>query len=173
MSERLVFDSNAAKHIQAYIEYQNTVGSYDNGKLMSEKEYEEFKQKMQANSKNRVFLSWRNQKGLDCKFIGPASMCFCGHRYKDHEYLNPKNKKVICRQPKCSCPCFNHVPVFGSNDFKCLCKHSYTLHDPVTKKCTKGMCGCNVRFASSYTCSCGSKYGEHTTIIETKEERIA
>ena len=70
--------------------------------------------------------------------MGPASMCFCGHRYKEHEYLNPKNKKVICKRNKCSCPCFNHVPVFGSNDFKCLCKHSYTEHDPITKKCTKG-----------------------------------
>lgn len=26
--------------------------------------------------------------------VGPASMCFCGHRFKEHEYLNPKNKKV-------------------------------------------------------------------------------
>lgn len=26
--------------------------------------------------------------------IGPASMCFCGHRFKEHEFLQPVNKKV-------------------------------------------------------------------------------
>jgi len=54
---------------------------------------------------------------------------------------------------------------------KCLCKHSYDEHDPITKKCKKGMCGCN-RFGSTWTCSCGSKYGDHTTILETRDERI-
>ena len=34
------------------------------------------------------------------------------------------------------------------------------------------MCGCN-KFSSAWTCSCGSKYGEHITIVETKQERIA
>ena len=130
--------------------------------LRSKRRYSIFKLLISPkNSKNRVYLTWRNAKGLDCKIIGPASMCFCGHRFKEHEYINPKNKKVVCRKPKCTCPCFNHVPVFGSNDFKCLCKHSHTEHDPITKKCTRGMCGCNVRFASTYTCSCGSKFGEH------------
>lgn len=32
---------------------------------------------------------------MDCKAIGPASMCFCGHRFKEHEYMMPKNKKVL------------------------------------------------------------------------------
>ena len=86
-------------------------------------------------------------------------------------YYKNKNK-VFCKRPKCVCPTFSHVPVFGSNDFKCLCKHSYTEHDPISKKCIKGMCGCN-KFSSAWTCSCGSKYGEHITIVETKQERIA
>ena len=50
-------------------------------------------------SKNRIYCSWRNGKNIDCKSIGPASMCFCGHRFKEHEYLEPKNKKVfICHK---------------------------------------------------------------------------
>lgn len=78
---------------------------------------------------------------------------------------------MFCKRPKCVCPSFNHVPQFGSNDFKCLCKHSYTEHDPVSKKCAKGLCGCN-RFNSTWSCSCGAKYNEHTTIFETREERL-
>ena len=74
---------------------------------------------------------------------------------------------MFCKKPKCACPCFTHIPVFGSSDFKCLCKHSYTEHDPISKKCSKGMCGCN-KFASGWTCACGGKYGEHTTIFETR-----
>jgi len=92
--------------------------------------------------------------GMDCKMIGPASMCLCGHRYRDHNYINPVGKKVHCKASKCTCPCFYSVPVRkillslfrsltfsrykdGSQDFKCLCKGSYSDHDPVTKKCPK------------------------------------
>jgi len=49
--------------------------------------------------------------GMDCKMIGPASTCICGHRYKDHNYINPIDKKVHCKVKKCSCPCFYSVPV--------------------------------------------------------------
>ena len=135
---------------------------------MSEKEYEDFKKNYAKNTKNRIYASWRNSRGLDCKMIGPASMCFCGHRFKEHEFLQPVNKKVqthnndkvFCKRPKCTCPTFSHVPQFGANDFKCLCKHSYTEHDPISKKCSKGMCGCS-KFSSTWSCSCGSKFGEH------------
>jgi len=50
---------------------------------------------MQAKYKNRIYASWRNIKGIDCKMIGPATKCFCDHRFKDHEFLNPKDKKGI------------------------------------------------------------------------------
>ena len=33
----------AAKHVQAYIEYEQIVGSADGGKMMSEAEFEEYK----------------------------------------------------------------------------------------------------------------------------------
>lgn len=31
----------------------------------------------------------------------------------------------------------NNLFLDGSYDFKCLCKHSYKDHDPLTKKCKK------------------------------------
>lgn len=64
-------NNQAAQHIQAYIEYRNIVGDADNGKMMSEKEYEEYKKKVQENYKNKVYLSWRNTKGTDCKVAKP------------------------------------------------------------------------------------------------------
>ena len=44
--ERIGIDNQAAKHVQAYIDYENMVGGLDGGKLLSPKEYEEFKKQM-------------------------------------------------------------------------------------------------------------------------------
>ena len=41
--ERLQFSSENAKHIQAYIEYEQIVGNADGGKMMSEAEFEAYK----------------------------------------------------------------------------------------------------------------------------------
>ena len=41
--ERIVMTGQAAKHVQAYIEYEQIVGSADGGKMMSEAEFEEYK----------------------------------------------------------------------------------------------------------------------------------
>lgn len=29
---------------------------------------------------NRVFVSFSNSTGMDCKMIGPETLCFCQHR---------------------------------------------------------------------------------------------
>ena len=76
MSERIVLNNNAAKNIDAYLEYVNIVGDQDGGKLMSDKEYEEFKQKVKESRKNKLYVSWRNINGRDCKMIGQSSTCF-------------------------------------------------------------------------------------------------
>jgi len=172
--EGMKISNQNAAHIQAYIEYNNIVGNADGGKLFTPEQYEEYKNDLRKNAKNRVYTSWRNAKGMDCKMIGPASMCLCGHRYRDHNYVNPVNKKVHCKASKCTCPCFYSVPVHGSQDFKCLCKGSYTDHDPVTKKCPKGKTGSSTgKFSSTWSCSCQQKFNDHTTVFETREERIA
>jgi hypothetical protein len=33
-------------------------------------------------SKLRLYVSWRNTKGIDCKMVGPETKCFCNHRFK-------------------------------------------------------------------------------------------
>jgi hypothetical protein len=46
MAERIILDNQASKNIDAYLEYVNIVGDRDGGKMMSEKEFEEFKEKV-------------------------------------------------------------------------------------------------------------------------------
>ena len=43
--ERAHLGSQATRDVQAYMEYKAIVGNADGGKMMSEKEYEEFKRK--------------------------------------------------------------------------------------------------------------------------------
>ena len=52
---------DAAKHVQAYIEYEQIVGHADGGKMMSEKEFEEYKQQVREARKNRLYVNWRNK----------------------------------------------------------------------------------------------------------------
>ena len=169
--ERLIIPKENEKHIQAYLEYRNIVGDDDNGKLMSEAEFEAYKKKVAEARKNHLYVYWVNEKGFECKAIGPESMCFCGHRFKSHNFDNVKTKKVTCKQTKCKCPLFEYIPVYGSNDVKCLCKHSYSLHDNLTRKC--GKCKTCAKFGSKFTCNCTSTYDDHRTVIDNREERLA
>ena len=91
------------------------VGNADGGKMMNEKEFEEFKNNVRDARKNRLYVSWRNVKGQDCKTIGPSSSCFCGHRYKEHFFDNVKERKIYCRENKCGCKMFDYVPVCKNN----------------------------------------------------------
>ena len=42
----------------------------------------EWMQKHIDKTKNRLYVSWRNSKGADCKMVGPETKCFCNHRSK-------------------------------------------------------------------------------------------
>ena len=107
--------SQAANHVQAYLEYEAIVGGADGGKMMSEKEFEEYKAQVREARKNRLYTNWRNTtNGMDCRTIGPASPCFCGHRYKDHNFDNVTSREVHCRSAKCKCKLFSYIPIFGS-----------------------------------------------------------
>ena len=169
--ERLIIPKENEKHIQAYLEYRNIVGDDDGGKLMSDEEFEAYKKKVAEARKNHLYVYWVNERGFECKAIGPQSMCFCGHRYKNHNFDNVKTKKVNCKEPKCNCALFEYIPVYGSNDVKCLCKHSYSLHDNLTRKC--GKCQTCPKFGSKFTCNCTSTYDDHRTVIENRQERLA
>ena len=167
--KKISFTNQAQLDIQAYIDYTNIVGADDNGKLMSESEYEQYKKNVSEKRKNRLYTFWLNSTNFECKSIGPESMCFCNHRYKYHDFDSVYDKKVKCK--KCQCKLFSYVPVYGANDVKCLCHHSYREHELKTKKCKRNKCKCEC-FQSKFTCNCGEGYDKHRTEIYTKEERI-
>ena len=156
------------KDVQAYLDYYNIVGDDDGGQMMSEAEFEAYKKKVAYARANHLYVFYVNSKGLECKSIGPSSLCFCKHRFRNHNFDNIKTKKLNCKN--CKCQMFNYIPVHGSLDIKCSCHHSYEDHDPNTKKCLKG-CKC-VKFSSNYTCDCRQPYDMHHTQIETREERM-
>ena len=165
--------ASAQDHVNAYLEYERIVGDADGGKLFSEEEYAEFKANAIAHRANRIYVSWRNRNtGLDCRQVGPSSPCFCGHRFRQHATDNT-NKMIHCRQAGCPCTLFHYIPIKGSQDLKCNCKHSYDVHN-VTKsrKCKNSGCPC-AGFTCSLSCSCRDVFGLHDTVFETKEERQA
>jgi hypothetical protein len=166
--EHIQIPSQAARDVQAYLDYYNIVGDDDGGKMMSDAEFEAYKKKVAHARVNHLYVYYVNSKGNECKAIGPSSLCFCKHRFRNHNFDNIQNKKVNCKQ--CKCQMFNYIPVHGSLVIKCDCHHSYEDHDPNTKKCLKG-CKCT-KFSSNYTCDCRMPYNSHSTVIETREERI-
>ena len=156
------------KDIQAYLNYYAIVGDDDGGKMMSQEEFEAYKKKIAPIRANHLYVYYTNNKGEECKAIGPSSLCFCKHRYRNHNFDNITNKKVNCKN--CDCKLFNYIPVHGSQDIKCSCHHSYEVHDPVSKKCIK--CNSCSKFSSNYICDCGLPYNSHYTLIQTRKERI-
>lgn len=133
----LSLNNNAQAHIQAYWEYKNIVGDLDNGKLLTEEEYATFRKRALLAQKNRIYVTWINKiTQMECRAIGPSSKCFCGHKFRDHATGN-KQKKVSCQMRNCSCKLFEYIPIRGSQDLKCHCKHSYKEHDCTTRKCHK------------------------------------
>ena len=83
--------------------------------MMSEKEFEEYKNQVREKRKNRLYVTWRNADGRDCKTIGPASQCFCGHRFKEHAFDNIGTREIYCKGTKngkkCKCKMFDYIPV--------------------------------------------------------------
>jgi len=125
--------------------------------------------------KNRVYVTWLNEQGLECRSVGPSSKCFCGHKFRDHDAGN-KQKKVFCKMARCRCKLFEYIPIRGSQDLKCHCKHSYKMHNISTRTCnkqhpvTKNKCCCD-GFFSSFGCSCGQPFSSHRTLFESRAER--
>lgn len=106
----------------------------------------------------RLFTSWYNTKGLQCKIVGPSTKCFCDHLFKYHTTTGGKLK---CSQAGCKCGDFCYIPIYGSQDLKCNCKHSYQQHDVGKRNCKA--CPCKL-FSSNWSCSCGMKFDDHKTI---------
>jgi hypothetical protein len=160
--------------MRAYLEYTAIVGDADGGVLLSQEEFEKYKARAIEARKHRLYVSWRNTRtGVDCHLVGPATRCFCTHVYRSHATDNWADRNVFCRAKGCRCKRFEYVPVHGTFRIKCRCKHFFDEHR-VTEghKCKHPGCTCDA-FYSPMSCSCGDKCDAHTTIIESREERMA
>ena len=84
------------------------------------------------------------------------------------------HEKYIVRQPNANAK-VSHIFLFvskknivldnifnivGSQDFKCLCKHSHSEHDSISRKCFRAKCQC-AQFISKHSCNCGLQYPDH------------
>lgn len=127
--------------------------------------------------KNRLYTSWVSPTGMDCKLIGPETLCFCQHRYKQHKTdfkEIPTERPILlpCRVDKCGCSSYHYVPFNGSQPIRCHCKHPADEHSEVAPfKCKRSSCGKCFGFCSSFTCGCGQTVHDHHMVVETAKER--
>eukprot|EP00929_Paragymnodinium_shiwhaense_P063147 TRINITY_DN31565_c0_g1_i1.p1 TRINITY_DN31565_c0_g1~~TRINITY_DN31565_c0_g1_i1.p1 ORF type:complete len:431 (+),score=63.41 TRINITY_DN31565_c0_g1_i1:121-1413(+) len=166
--DKMIGDGEAGKHVDAYQEYSNLVGRLDGGHMLPDAEYRALRRRA-ADGSRRLYVYYRNRNtGLDCKAIGPQSMCFCGHRYNEHDWGAFETRRVGCKMPGCKCTCFSYIPVRGSQDQLCsTCRKSFREHRADNHGCPTGAGA----FTSSYSCSCMSSYMDHGTVFESRGER--
>ena len=81
---------------------------------------------------------------MDCTLIGPETMCFCQHRYKQHQTdfkEIPKSRPILlpCQESGCRCSSFNYSPKNGTQPIRCGCKHTTEEHKVFKPfNCSKG-----------------------------------
>ncbi|XP_077631475.1 protein FAM221A isoform X4 [Crocuta crocuta] len=132
--ERLTLPSGGAAAVDEYLEYRRIVGEDDGGKPFTPEEYEEYKKKvLPMRLQNRLFVSWRSPTGMDCKLVGPETLCFCTHRYKQHKTdfeTIPQQRPISlpCRVTGCQCRAYLYVPLNGAQPIRCRCKHFADQH---------------------------------------------
>ncbi|XP_007901377.1 protein FAM221A isoform X2 [Callorhinchus milii] len=176
--ERITLGQDAPAAVDAYVEYKRIVGDDDGGILFTPEEYEQYKKEvLPMRLKNRLFVAWASPNGIDCKLVGPETLCFCNHRYKQHKTdfkEIPRERPILlpCKVHGCRCISYNYVPLNGTQPIRCRCKHFSEDHIEVSPfKCNK--CSSCTGFHSPFTCGCGEPTYAHEMIIETKEERTA
>jgi hypothetical protein len=151
--------------------YNKLVGEADGGKELPEKEVRELLDKYKNSWENRIYVNYcRTRDRKECVRITPQSGCMCGHAFRSHEWYA---KTVGCRVPGCKCECFNYLPRNGSRSLRCTCKHLPEDHrgqNGLMGTCSKKSCKCTC-FKISFSCLCGDKYNDHSTVIMTAEER--
>ncbi|XP_060160534.1 protein FAM221A isoform X1 [Globicephala melas] len=176
--ERLTLPAGSAAAVDEYMEYRRIVGEDDGGKLFTPEEYEEYKRKvLPMRLQNRLFVSWRSPTGMDCKLVGPETLCFCTHRYKQHKTdfeTIPQQRPISlpCQVTGCPCRAYLYVPLNGRQPIRCRCKHFADQHSAGPGFMCNACSQCS-GFHSSFTCACGQPAYTHYTVVETKEERLA
>ncbi|XP_053916701.1 protein FAM221A [Cuculus canorus] len=167
-----------AAALDEYAEYRRIVGDDDGGKLFTPEEYEEYKRKvLPIRLQNRLYVSWRSPTGMDCKLVGPETLCFCTHRYKEHKTdyeVIPKDRPICvpCRVSCCPCHSYHYVPLNGTQPIRCRCKHFAEQHCAAPGFACNACSKCS-GFHSCFTCACGQPAYAHETVVETKQERLA
>ncbi|KAI0211617.1 hypothetical protein LSAT2_003546 [Lamellibrachia satsuma] len=182
MGERqyhLQFDPQRAADVDAYLEYSRIVGDDDHGVTFTPEQYEEYKRRViPIRVNNRLFTSWTGPSGVDCKLVGPQTLCFCNHRYYQHKTdfdVIPSQRpiKLPCMVNGCPCRSYHYLPLNGTQPVRCMCKHLPDMHSVVEPyKCKQGSCSCG-GYRTAFTCSCREPAYKHTMIVETKKERTA
>ncbi|XP_073094798.1 protein FAM221A isoform X2 [Manis javanica] len=176
--ERLTLPPGGAAAVDDYLEYRRIVGEDDGGKLFTPEEYEEYKRKvLPMRLQNRLFVSWRSPAGMDCKLVGPETLCFCTHRYKQHKTdfeTIPQQRPIglPCRVPGCPCRAYLYIPLNGAQPIRCRCKHFADQHSAAPGLLCNACSQCS-GFHSCFTCVCGQPAYAHDTVVETKQERLA
>ncbi|XP_055974598.1 protein FAM221A isoform X3 [Sorex fumeus] len=176
--ERLTLPAGGAAAVDEYLEYRRIVGDDDGGKLFTPEEYEEYKRKvLPLRLQNRLYVSWRSPTGMDCKLVGPETLCFCTHRYKQHKTdfeTIPQQRPISlpCRVPGCKCQAYRYVPLNGTQPIRCRCKHFADQHSAAPASVCHACSKCS-GFHSCFTCGCGQPAYAHDTVVETKQERLA
>ncbi|KAK2526367.1 hypothetical protein Q9966_010951, partial [Columba livia] len=167
-----------AAALDEYAEYRRIVGDDDGGKLFTPEEYEEYKRKvLPIRLQNRLYVSWRSPSGMDCKLVGPETLCFCTHRYKQHKTdyeVIPEDRPICvpCRVSRCPCQSYHYVPLNGTQPIRCRCKHFADQHSAAPGFSCNSCSKCS-GFHSCFTCACGQPTYAHETVVETKQERLA
>ncbi|XP_076865489.1 protein FAM221A isoform X3 [Brachyhypopomus gauderio] len=173
--ERIHIGKTAEEAVNAYLEYRRIVGEDDGGRLFTQAEFAEYKKRVvPSRLRNRLYVSFGVPGTIDCKLIGPETLCFCLHRYKQHrtDFVElPKARPIFlpCAVQGCQCVTYQYVH-HRPQGTRCQCKHLCSDHreaaDHLCKKCNT----CT-GFQSPYTCGCGQPGHAHVTLVETREER--
>jgi len=172
------YGPNAAAHVDAYWEYKKIVGDDDNGTMFTPEEYTKYKKEvLPKRLKNRLYVSWVNPDGMDCKCVGPETLCRCDHRYHQHQTdfdEIPKERPILlpCKAPGCKCKAYNFVPKNGGQSIRCRCKHFTEEHDINAPYGCRSCKDCK-EFKSSFTDNCQHATHTHYTLVETRAEREA
>uniref|UniRef100_A0A8C3CH20 Protein FAM221A n=1 Tax=Cairina moschata TaxID=8855 RepID=A0A8C3CH20_CAIMO len=170
-------NSFAETHV-VFLQARRIVGDDDGGKIFTPEEYEEYKRKvLPIRLQNRLYVSWRSPTGMDCKLVGPETLCFCTHRYKQHKTdyeVIPKDRPICvpCRVSRCQCQSYHYVPLNGTQPIRCRCKHFADQHSAAPGFSCNSCSKCS-GFHSCFTCGCGQPTYAHETVVETKQERLA
>lgn len=125
-------------------------------------------------------------KNHECARVGSKSMCFCGHKFAQHN-VQASKKRITSKCENCPCKEFKWIPqrpeecgmywLPRRKDFKmsewkakCKCKQPHDAHNPVAPYSAPGCQG----FYSDFACiACDCRWEDHTTLWEFEDERKA